>query len=205
MAQIENESIRVRIREIESFTQQSEYERWFEAASLAQSVIHDTVGDNHPIMTELESSLKAADYTRAAAASRAVVTLHRNGALKNPRLAIAGEIEGDLLDIAQAQAQAAEQATDAAKKQTHLGIASFLAGASLEDALRRLCDANSIPYDTHRSSLAKLQAVLYSINRLRESRSFPRLRTNTSQHGATRGTKQITASFTRSRTPRFLP
>ena len=65
------------------------------------------------------------------------------------------------MDIAQAQTQAAEMNTDASLKQTQLGIAAFLAGASIEDALRRLCDANSVPYDAQRSSIAKLQAVLY--------------------------------------------
>ena len=44
---------------------------------------------------------------------------------------------------------------------TYLAIAAFLSGAAIEDALRRLCDAKGIVYDTHKSSLSKLQAGLY--------------------------------------------
>jgi hypothetical protein len=76
-------------------------------------------------------------------------------------LTIAREIEGDILDIAQTQAEAAETSKDAAHKQVHLGIAAFLAGASLEDALRRLCDARGIAYDAQRTAISKLQAALY--------------------------------------------
>src|SRR5262249_33739170 len=36
-----------------------------------------------------------------------------------------------------------------------------LAGASLEDALRRLCDARGIKYDPQRTSISKLQAALF--------------------------------------------
>jgi hypothetical protein len=95
------------------------------------------------------------------AASRAVIALYDEGALKSPRLAIAREIEGDLLDIAQTQVQAAETNRDNTQKQVQLAIAAFLAGAALEDALRRLCDARGVPYDVQRTSVSKLQAVLY--------------------------------------------
>src|SRR5690242_12573968 len=154
MAEAENPTIKPRIQQIASLTQADrEFTDFYQAASLAQSVIHDTVGGSHPIMSELESALKAADYNRAMAASKAVLALYSNGALKNPRLAIAGEIEEDLLDIAQTQAHAAEQTTDTSMKQTHLGIAAFLAGAAIEDALRRLCDARGLSYDAQRSSI----------------------------------------------------
>jgi len=162
MAASENMSIKPRINQIQALTQEDQdYTKYYEAASLAQSVVHDTLGGSHPIMTELESALKSADHQRAAAASRAVITLYNNGALKNPRLTIAGEIEGDILDIAQAQVQAAEKNTDASQRQTHLSIAAFLAGASLEDALRRLCDARGVSYDVQHTSISKLQAALY--------------------------------------------
>lgn len=158
----EDDSIKARIGKIEFLSgRDRDFPEFYEAASLAQSVLHDTVGGCHPIMAEIESALKAKDHQRAAAASRAVLTLYTVGALKNPRLTIAGEIEGDILDIAQAQAQLAEESTDAPQRQTYLGIAAFLAGASLEDALRRLCDASGIPYDAQRSSLSKLQTALY--------------------------------------------
>jgi len=74
---------------------------------------------------------------------------------------IAHEIEGDLLDIAQAQTQAAEKNTDPNQKQLQLAIAAFLAGASLEDSLRRLCDARRISYDVQRASISKLQSELF--------------------------------------------
>jgi predicted HAD superfamily phosphohydrolase len=165
MATGENPTIRPWIDKIRALTQEGNLDLdlrdYYQAASLAQSVVHDTLGGNHPIMSELEGALKSADTYRAQAASRAVLNLYDHNALKNPRLAIAGEIEGDLLDIAQAQAELAEKSTDALQRQTHLGIAAFLAGASIEDALRRLCDAGGIPYDAQHTSISKLQAVLY--------------------------------------------
>lgn len=39
--------------------------------------------------------------------------------------------------------------------------AASLTGAVLEDALRRMCDANDIVYDASKSSIAKLNAALY--------------------------------------------
>lgn len=162
MAGIDDTSIKIRINIIDSLTRDQHASReYFEAASLAQSVVHDTLGGNHPIMAELESALKTAHPGRALAASKTVITLYNNGALRSPRLAIAGEIDGDILNLAQAQAEAAEKVTDTSQKQTHLGISAFLAGASIEDALRRLCDAGGITYDTHHSSISKLQAALY--------------------------------------------
>jgi len=89
------------------------------------------------------------------------VALCEEGSLKSPRLAIAREIEGDILDIAQAQVQAAETSRDSAQKQLQLAIAAFLSGASLEDALRRLADADGVAYDTQRTSVSKLQAALF--------------------------------------------
>lgn len=132
----------------------------FEAASLALSVIFDTVGGGHPLMTVLDDALKGRDPLRAMAASRAAVALYDEGALQSPRLAIAHEIEGDILDIAQEQTQAAEMGKDPAQKPVHLGIGAFLAGAALEDALRRLCDARGMAYDA-KTSISKLQAILY--------------------------------------------
>src|SRR5713101_4760868 len=158
----ENTALRARIDRIRRLigNEQGSTE-YFEAASLAQSVLYDTVGGGHPLMAALESALKAADWSRAVAASRGLVTLYDEGALKSPRLAIAREIEGDILDIAQAQVQAAETSRDGTQKQLQLAIAAFLAGASLEDALRRLCDARGVSYDAQRTSLSKLQAALF--------------------------------------------
>jgi hypothetical protein len=134
---------------------------WFEAAHLALAVLHDTVGGGHPLLSEIKDALSKSDWARSAAGARAVVNLHRSGGLTSPRLAIAHELEGDLLEIAQEQVQRAETASEAGVKTVHLGIAAFLAGAALEDGLRRLCDTNSLTYDTQRTSLGKLQVALY--------------------------------------------
>ena len=90
-----------------------------------------------------------------------LVTLYDQGGLNSPRLEIAHEIEGDILDIAQKQVEAAERNADATHKQLHLGIAAFLAGAALEDALRHLCDANGIDYNPRRTSISNLLEKLY--------------------------------------------
>jgi hypothetical protein len=162
MAANENPAIRGRIDRIRSLSAEDQGStEYFEAAFLAQSVLYDTVGGSHPLMAALDSALKAADWSRAVAASRSVIALYDQGSLQSPRLAIAHEIEGDLLDIAQAQVAAAETSKDAAQKQVQLGIAAFLGGASLEDALRRLCDARGIAYDAQRSSISKLQSVMF--------------------------------------------
>jgi hypothetical protein len=158
----ENPTIKARIERIRRLAgDQQGSTDCYEAVSLAQSVVHDTIGGSHPVMKALGSALEGDDWTRARAAVRAVLALYDEGALSNPRLAIAHEIEGSLIDIAQAQLVSAERSADAAQKQTHLAIATFLVGAALEDALRRLCDAHSLAYDTQRASISKLQAVLF--------------------------------------------
>jgi len=161
MAANDDLAIKTRIDRIRDLAGSKTATQWYEGASLALSVVHDTLGGNHPIMADLEGALSVANNLRVWSAIKAVVTLYDDGCLKNPRLAIAGEIEGDILNIAQDQAAAAEKTTDISQKHTHLGIAAFLAGASLEDALRRLCDARGISYDAQRTSLSKLQAALY--------------------------------------------
>ncbi len=133
----------------------------FEAASLAESVLYDTVGRNHPLMAALGDALKSNDWLKAGAVSRSVVTLYDEGGLRSPRLAIAHEIEGEILDIAQEQVEASEKNADETQKQLQLAIAAFLAGAALEDALRRLCDARAVKYDPQRTSISTLQAALY--------------------------------------------
>jgi hypothetical protein len=157
-----DEVIKSRVSEIRrlSHADQGALE-WFEAANLALSVLHDTVGGSHPLVSGIRDVLTKADYNRAVAASRAVITLYNSGGLTSPRLAIAHELEGDLLEIAQQQVQRAEAATERGLKMVHLGIAAFLAGASLEDGLRRLCDTHGLAYDAQRASVAKLQGVLY--------------------------------------------
>ena len=161
MAAEENTKLEKRIDKVRRLTEGGSSTEWYEAASLAQSVIHDTVGGAHPLTATLRHALESKDFYRAVAAARAVVSLFDEGNLQSPRLAIAHEIEGSLLDIAQSQLEAAEKATEPSHKQVHLAVSAFLAGASLEDALRRLCDARGIAYDAQRTSIAKLQGALF--------------------------------------------
>jgi hypothetical protein len=158
----ENATLKGRVDHIRLLSERKNSSReYFEAATLAQTVLHDTVGGSHPLMAALSDALEKSDWIRAVAASRAVVKLFDEGGLASPRLMIAHEIEGDLLDIAQSQVQTAEKSQDANEKQVRLAIAAFLGGAALEDALRRLCDAKGVPYDVQRASISKLQAALY--------------------------------------------
>jgi len=67
----ENPSIRARIEQIRILSAEDQGSiQYYEAAFLAQSVLHDTVGGGHPIMAAIESALKAADWMRAVAASK---------------------------------------------------------------------------------------------------------------------------------------
>src|SRR5262249_15149604 len=115
----------------------------------------------HPLASTIKDALNKSDFTRALGGARAVVTLYERGGLTSPRMVIAHELEGNLLEIAQQQVQRAEAASDAQVKVVHLGIAAFLAGAAMKDGLRRLCEANALAYDSQRTTLAKLQTVLY--------------------------------------------
>jgi hypothetical protein len=158
----ENIAIKARIHRIRCLSDERQgTRRFFEVASLSQSVLHDTIGGSHPLMATLDNALKSGDWNRAVAASRSVVALYDEDALQSPRLTIAHEIEGDILDVAQVQVQAAEKNDDPAQKQVQMAIAAFLAGVALEDALRRLCDARGMEYDPQRTSISKLQAALY--------------------------------------------
>jgi hypothetical protein len=134
----------------------------YEAAALAQTVLHDTVGAGHPLMISLRDGVASSDWTKIVGACMAVVMLFDQGSLENPRLRIARELEGDVLDVAEAQARAAEETVDAGQKTVRRAVAAFLAGAALEDALRRLSDKVGVTYDHARSSIAKLQGGLYA-------------------------------------------
>ena len=158
----ENKSIKDRIGKIRALAGDDQGStEFYEAAMLAQSVLHDTLGGGHPMMGAIQSAFEKSDYYRAVAGARGVVALFDQDALTSPRLAIAHEIEGDILDIAQAQMEAAEKNQVPAQKQLQFSIAAFLAGAALEDALRRLCTARGITFDPQRTSLTKLQAAMY--------------------------------------------
>lgn len=163
MAKDLNQLITDRIQFIKRLTSPAQGTNdYLEAASLSLSVLHDTVGGSHPLYAVLDKALKSTDWNTALGASRAVVRLHeQGGGFASPRLAIAHELEGSLLDIAEAQAKAAEANNDAGQKQVQFAVAAFLAGAALEDALRRLCDAHGVVYDAARATISKLQAGLY--------------------------------------------
>ena len=156
----ENTGIKNRMEKIRDLNAGEHVDR-LEAIVLAQSVVHETVGGNHPIMAALDDALKSDDWDKVIAVGRSVVALYDTGGLSSPRLAIAHEIEGDILNIAEEQVKAAEKNTDETQQQQQLAIAAFLAGAALEDALRRLCDARGVDYDPQRTSISTLQAALY--------------------------------------------
>ena len=91
-------SIKARIERIRELTSSDKGSHdFFQAVSIAQSVIYDTVGSSHPVMSALENSITDPHWTKSIGATRAVIDLYEQGALTSPRLAIAGEIETDLL------------------------------------------------------------------------------------------------------------
>lgn len=75
----------------------------YEAASLAQTILHDTLGTGHPLMTALQDGVAKTDWTKIVGACRTLITLFEEGVLESPRLRIAREIEGDLLNAAEVQ------------------------------------------------------------------------------------------------------
>lgn len=158
----DSSTVKSRIDKIRKLTEKDKgtFAFW-EAVSIAKSVLYDTVGGSHPIMRSLEKAISSNDYIQGVGASRAVVELYDQDALKSPRLAIAAEIETDILVTAQSLVQAAETNLDQDSKTIQIAIAAFLAGSALEDALRRLCDVNQLPYETDNTSISKLQSVLY--------------------------------------------
>ena len=135
--------------------------RCLRVIGLSQSVLYETVGINHPLMKILDNVLSSNDLFNSYMAGRNVLDLYDEGGLISPRLAIAREIEGDILDIAERHVEDADRSGDATKKPIHLGISAFLAGAVLEDALRRLCDASGIAYNPQQSSISRLLRELY--------------------------------------------
>lgn len=158
----ENRALQDRISRIRRLcTQSPGHADSYEAAALSQSVLYDTLGSSHPLMATIKTAVEKGSTSLAIGASRGVLALYDTGALTSPRLAIAREIESEILDIAQSQVQAAELNRNEGQKQLQLAISAFLAGAALEDALRRLCDAASIYYDPQRASISKLQAALF--------------------------------------------
>ena len=166
----ENQKIQDRIDRIKDLIKEGDRntpnDKLYEATALAQSIIYDIRGANHPLMTNLDrANQMIAGHMigegSATGACQSVIALHEQGALNSPRLEIAHEIEGDILDIAQKQVSAAETNTDATQTVIQRGIAAFLAGAALEDALRRLCDDNNISYNLQQTSISQLQTALY--------------------------------------------
>ena len=156
-----DEAIQERIEKMRDLLHGGTSDAFFQASVLGQMVLHDTIGGSHPVMLQLNNAVKEKNYSLMEAAIQGVITLYEQGMLKSPRLAIAREIEGDILDIAQAQVQASESDNDVKQKALQLAVAAFLVGAAIEDALRRLCDAHGVIYDVQKSTISKLQSVLY--------------------------------------------
>ena len=171
MALDENAKIQDRIDRIKDLIKEGDRntpnDKLYEATALAQSIIYDIRGANHPLMTNLDRANQMIGagmrigQGSATGACQSVIALHEQGALNSPRLEIAHEIVGDILDIAQKQVSAAEANTDATQTVIQRGIAAFLAGAALEDALRRLCDDNNISYNPQQTPISQLQTALY--------------------------------------------
>jgi hypothetical protein len=164
---VEDKSIVARIAEIERLAAAGQDMNFHEVCLLAATVLHDTVGDAHPLVQAFREA-KASTWgakIETAAAVRTLLLIYRQGALGNPVLRVAKDVEGEILAIAEAQVRAAGSSADTPSQQMRLAVAAFLAGAALEDALRRLCDKNSITYESDRTTLAKLQAALYSPSR----------------------------------------
>ena len=156
-------TIQARVERLKSLAvDHGDHPRFIEAATLAQSILHDTVGDGHPLMQTLKHSVEKYEWYKILGACHTLITLYEGGSLVDPRLRIAREIEGDILDIAEVQLKAADASPDQIQKQIRLAIFAFLAGAGLEDAMRRLCDKHGLQYDAQRTSISKLQSVLYS-------------------------------------------
>jgi hypothetical protein len=137
-------------------------EDFVEAGTLALAVLHDTTGTGHPLAAAIRPAVEKGDWISLTGSCRTVVTLFKDGGLQSPRLRIAHEIDADILVVAKNQLRAVEATADPAQKQMRLAIGAFLAGAALEDAMRRLCDSKGIVYDMTNTSLSKLQQTLYS-------------------------------------------
>lgn len=152
------ELINVRVNAIKTAQDREDYA---EAVGLAISLVHDTAGGTHPIVRQLQEANQARDWMMQRGAVSATLKLHEHGVLVSPALRIAHEIEGDVLNIAQGHLSLAEQASDATSRTIHLAITAALAGATLEDALRRIADGGGVSYDATNTSLSKLQTALY--------------------------------------------
>ena len=110
-----------------------------EAAILGLTGLNDTIGGSHPLMLQLSNAIEANKFGFLVAAVNSLIELYDQGMLKSPRLSIAREIEGDILDIAQAQVQTAESNNNVEQKALQLAVAAFLAGAAIEDTLPCSC------------------------------------------------------------------
>ena len=126
----QSDKLRPRIEEIRRLSGDSQGGlEWFEAATLGQTVLHDTVGSAHPLSATLRSALDKSDYSLARAAARSVIRLFDENHLTNPRLLIAHELEEVFSTSPKLQTAAAERTQDLSEKILHLAIAAFLAGS----------------------------------------------------------------------------
>ena len=133
-----------------------------EAVSIAQTLLHETLGDRHPLTRSLGSIMEKYNWGAADGACKTFLALYDQGRLVNPRLQIARELEEDVVNVAEQQWIGADAESDPTMRQLRLAVAAFLCGAALEDALRRLCDKHGASYAPAKTNIAKLQAALYS-------------------------------------------
>ena len=69
MNDIKTDSIKSRINRIRQLSgPNNNTDEHYEAVSIAQSVVHDTVGSNHPVMRALDNALNDSDWLKAVGA-----------------------------------------------------------------------------------------------------------------------------------------
>ena len=64
MVSDEERTIKARIERIRRLAKEGTMEDLYEAASLAQSVVQDTIGGSHPIMSGIDKAIASDSYTR---------------------------------------------------------------------------------------------------------------------------------------------
>ena len=126
---VEDKSIAERMARIRQFSEVSqenlgslETSEVYEAGMLAKSVLIDTCANNHPLVESFTTALVGPNYNLMRAACRTLVSLYRQGALRNPALRVAQELEGEILAVADAQVKVAEASADATARQTRLSV-----------------------------------------------------------------------------------
>ena len=86
-----------RIRQVVT-SEEKNLEDFIEASTLAQTVLHHTSGEGHPAMSVLKEGMDKRYWPTMLGGCRTVLMLFDNDALDSPRLRVARELEGDVLE-----------------------------------------------------------------------------------------------------------